>query len=299
MAAHSSKKLRARTATTRAGRRKPSRDDGAARPAGGWRRAATTLAVLLATLAILWAAAHAIVRTAGFREIVRERLAGRLGVPVRIGNLALDRHGRLHARDVRLGPTNQAGGLVADRLQFAWAGQDQRNLEIDGATLTLQRNAAGEWEPRQAAPLAMALARWGRFAPEVEPPAAAPDKTPADKTRLATTNAAAATADQPPDAWRSMGLALTHGTIRWLDAAGTPLAVAAGLRVQYTPLVVPGRHIAHCLVQADEITMPHDRRLTNLVLELLSTGDRHMLLGFQVQGQPGPAKGPGTLPAAP
>ncbi len=81
---------------------------------------------------------------------------------------------------------------------------------------------------------------------------------------------------EPGSDWSACRLRLRNGRASWLDRAGRVAVRAEGLALALSPFAVPGRTLAHCDLQVEEVTVEGRPLRTGIALEFIRAGD-HVL----------------------
>lgn len=278
------------------------REDDAPPRRSPWRRAWRAVKTLLVLLAIAYVALVIAGQTDGFRDLVSHRLERHLGQPVKVEGASLSLRLDLSLRGVVTEGTKRKNspGL---RIQRAFIGWDWsqlirrgrpgvRALELDRCEVVFGRAEDGTWQPARLAPLSAFLARWLELdLGSAAPPASA--GAPAPVSGAATTPRAAALAFQK----EGTRVVLRGGQITWwADESDVPLAAVEGVRLQATPVAVPGRLLTHYALSVERAASATGARVSDLKLELLDAGDQQVILGLTGEHVPAARSGGTRVP---
>lgn len=259
---------------------------------GFWARCRYLLLVVLTLLIILYVAAQAMARTAGFRDLVGQRLEARLGLPVKIEQSSVNwRFDLTLINLVTEGTTRpDSPGLRARRIHLAWSFRDWwkhgvglRAAELDRCVVVFRRDEQGGWAPREFQPLSDVLGQWLEF-----------DLNPKGPDSVATRSTASTSDDnkeEKPADWRARmqatrtRVSLQHSDVTWWDGGDQPRAAVHGVGVQVTPVEVPGREVTHLKLEVAEASAQRGDKVRNLRVEVLDLGSQQMVLGLEAERQ--------------
>lgn len=256
-------------------------DEEVAPPAGGVRpflRSLLHAAVTLVVLAVmLYGAALAISRTGGFRAYVQADLSEAAGFEVALRDARLTPGLALVVEGVAAGRFDAPGTpcLQADRVVLGWSlfssgGTRLRSLAVETGRLAFARSADGSWTPRPLAGAAEALLRGAGITPDAANPPAAPSLP-------------------------SLRVTLRGVDVVWWKADRSRLASLAGLSLDVTPVVLPGRRLVHILAAAESVEPVEGARGGPLRIEYLWGGGGRIVLGGPTN-EPAPPAGLGSIP---
>lgn len=260
---------------------------------GFWARTRYFAGLVFALLAILYGTAQGMARTAGFRDLLSERLEARFGMPVKIENSTVNWRFDLTLQHLVTEGTKRpdSPGLRAQRIHLAWSwnrwwrnGIGLRAVELDRCVVVLARQEDGTWAPHEFQGLADVLGPWLEFDLK---PGARPGKTGG-------ASKGEPSAAQPADdvvAWadrvKQSGLhvALTRSDIQWWDGGDEPRASVQGVGLWLTPVAVPGRTVQHLRLTVQEALARTGDRVRNLQVEVLDVGSQQVVLGLEAERQ--------------
>lgn len=274
-------------------RRKWEEDEAPPVRPGFWNRTRYLAGVVFALLAILYGAAQAMARTAGFRDLLSERLEARFGLPVKIESSAVNWRFDLTLQNLVTEGARRpdSPGLRAQRIHLAWSwdrwwrnGVGLRALELDRCVMVLVRQEDGMWAPREFQGLSDVLGPWLEF-----------DLKPATGVAKAASSEAGSQSEERPadpvvawaDRFKASGLrvALTRGDIQWWDGGDVPRASVQGVGLWLTPVAVPGRTVQHLKLTVQEALARTGDRVRNLRVEVLDVGSQQVVLGLEAERQ--------------
>ncbi len=277
-------------------RRKWEQEEVAPVKPGLWARIRYLGLIVLSLLAILYVAGQVMARTAGFRDLVGQRLEARLGLPVKIEGSSVNWRFDLTLDSLVTEGTKRKNspGLRARRVHLAWSFRDLwrrgitlRAVELDRCAVVFGRAVDGGWTPREFQPLSDVLGQWLEF----------DLRAPARDTGQAGGKESA----REPDAgregrsWRDQvkdsgtRLTLDQAEVTWWGDGDTPLATVEGIGLNVTPVRVPGRELTHVKLEVRQAVAQSGDVVRNLHVELLDIGSKQMVLGFEAERQ-APAK---------
>ena len=238
-------------------------------------------------LLILYAAAQALARTSGFRALVADRLAERLGMPLTIGGSKLDWRLNVTLEEMATEPTpgtEEAPEASAQRVMIRWNWAREpgmgmiHSLTVEGGKVRLVQAQDGMWAPACLAPWADKVSRLGqlgmlngmlnRVVSDDEAPASAvPDEDVLEKE------------DGPAGGLPGgLNLVIRESGVAWWSG-GRQVAAIQGLNFLSRQVDFPGRRVRYYQVEADEASVAGGRRIEHISFEMLSTEGRNIVLG--------------------
>lgn len=240
------------------------------------------LGVLFGLVVILYAGLFFASRTDGFRGAVEERLERWLGLPVRLEKTALTPTLKLRLTGLASRESDKVGkpGVRAREVLVDWSlagwiqrdGVALRRVVAQGAVLGFAPGESGHWEPAALEALSRRMAEWGGF--QLSEPAA-----PAAAAESSSTNEPPREKQPASLDWERIALDIREGSVGWWDAEGRELAAAEGVTLRITPLTTPRRRLTHIDLALKDGRVG-DRRVHDLVLELLKTGTQDIVLNL-------------------
>lgn len=260
-----------------------------------WRTAWRAGKTLLVLAVIAYVALVIAGQTDGFRDLVRHRLERQLGQAVKVEGASLSLRLDLTLRGVVSEGTKRKNspGL---RIQRAFIGWDWsqvfrrgrpgvRVLDLERCEVVFGRAEDGSWQPARMAPLSAFLSKWLELDLGS---AAAPAVAGVPAAESATTPRSAALAFQQA----GTRVILRGGQITWwVDESDVPFAAVEGVRLQATPVTVPGRHMTHYALSVERAASATGARVSDLKLEVLDAGDQQVILGLTGEHVPAPRSG--------
>lgn len=262
---------------------------------GFWARARYLLLVALTLLLILYVAAQAMARTAGFRDLVGQRLEARLGMPVKIEQSSVNWRFDLTLENLVTEGTTRpdSPGLRARRIHLAWSfrewwkrGVGLRAAELDRCVVVFRRDDQGGWAPREFQPLSDVLGQWLEF--DLGKQGKNADAT---KTTASSNESGDAGEATPVMGWRERiqasrtRFSLLHSEVTWWDGGDQPRAAVQGVGLQVTPVDIPGREVTHLKLEVVEASAQRGDKVRNLRVEVLDVGAQQMVLGLEAERQ--------------
>lgn len=255
------------------------------------RGAVITVAILLC---IAYVALQVLCRTAGFREVLSQRIAARFDLPVGIARSAVNWRFDITLDDVASKGADAGSGpsLSAKRIRIGWAplqrlrgGMGIRSIEADGLAVVFAPAPGGEWTPRPLAPLSAFLSRWAEMpvsAGSASPAAVETAPDPGGSDASPSVSLAAV-----PKRMRDEGIrvAVRGADVTWRAAAADagPLAVIEGASLDVVPMKGAGRSFLSVALAVDRAASAGGDGIRNLRLELLDAGDQQIVLGFTAE----------------
>lgn len=275
-------------------RRKWEQEDSAPVRRSRWAHLRYMLLITLALLVILYGAAQAMARTAGFRDLVGQHLEARLGLPVKIEGSSVNWRFDLTLRNLVTEGTKRANspGLRVQRIHLAWSipdlwqgGLGVRGVELDRCVVVFRRDDEGRWAPREFQPLSDTLEPWLQFDLKAAPAAATASADSTNAVEHAGTNQAETAAVSWRDRWSASKttFALRQGEMTWWNDGSNPQASVKGVEVQVTPLEAPGRALTHLKLAVDQALAQSGDSVRNLRVEVLDVGTQQLVLGFEAE----------------
>ncbi len=227
---------------------------------------------------ILYVSALAASRTAGFRGLVAARLGEWLGDKVEVGATALTPRLALRLDRIVWGrpDTPGAASLRVDRLRiepdWPWRPSRLRAVIARGVSVAFAESAEVGWQPAWLARRAAEFESWlgddfMRFCSGAAP-AAPPAPVAAD------------TVPKSSATPRRLRLEMSEAEAAWWNAAGERMAHLEGLRLEVTPVSLPGRELLHVRVAADRVERARGICAERIRVEFLDTGRQRLLLDF-------------------
>ena len=252
----------------------------------------------LAVAAMLYVAALAISRTAGFRAIVMERLSKVAGIELTAHRAHWTSSLALDIGDLRSGKPGGHGavGLHAAHARIHWTlvpgsrwGQ-LSSCEAEDGSLVFVQGDSGRWQPAALSGAAswlhaVQIPGLEGLVP-VTPAAAAPARTPADPERREEDLAG----ERMPD----LLVRLQNMDVEWWGPRSNRLAVLRNLSLAVTPADLAGRKVVHVRFSAAEFDSERSGSIRPVAFECLWCGPRRFLLDCSL-GAPPPAT-PEPLP---
>ncbi len=261
---------------------------------GFWLRLRYHVLIVLALLVILYGAGQILGRTAGFRDLVSQRLESQLGLPVKIERSRVNWRFDLTLENLVTEGTKRrdSPGLRAKRIHLAWSpsswwrgGLGLRALELDRCVVVFGRTQDGTWVPREFQPLSEVLGKWLEFdlSPSTNPSApsvqgASVSTAPNEAHRASWRDRLSASGVQ---------FRLTQGEVSWWDGTAAPRATVQGVGLQVTPVSLPDRPLTHLKLTVDQAVSQQGENVRNLRVEVLDTGTQQFILGFEAERQQG------------
>ncbi len=263
--------------------------------AGFWARFRYLFLIALTLFLILYAAGQAMARTAGFRDLIGQRLETLVGMPVKIEGSSVNWRFDLTLLNLVTEGTKRpdSPGLRVRRIHLAWSfdrwwrnGIGLRAVELDHCSVVFKLQDDGDWAPREFRVLGELMAPWLEF--DLKPKAASP--AAAVSTNEASPSVFAG-ADQWPDRLKASGtrFAMSDSQVIWWDGASTPRASVEGVGIWMTPAQLPGRTLQHLKMSVDQASAQTGNQVRNLRVEVLDVGTQKIVLGFEAERQQGPA----------
>ena len=262
--------------------------------AGFWSRCRYMFLISLTLFLILYGALQVMARTAGFRDLIGQRLESLVGIPVKIESSSVNWRFDLTLLNLVTEGTKRADspGLRARRIYLAWSferwwrnGIGLRAVELDHCSVVFKLQDDGDWAPRQFRALGELMAPWLEF--DLKP------KSEATSIHVSTNEASPsvfAGAQEWPDRLKAAGtrFAMSDSQLVWWDGSSAPRASVEGVGLWLTPVQVPGRRIQHLKMQVDQASAQTGNKVRNLRVEVLDVGTQKIVLGFEAERQQGP-----------
>ena len=274
-------------------RRKWEEDEAPPVRPGFWARTRYLAGVIFALLAIVYGTAQAMARTAGFRDLLSERLESRFGMPVKIENSTVNWRFDLTLHHLVTEGTKRpdSPGLRAQRIHLAWSwdrwwrnGIGLRAVELDRCVVVLVRQEDGTWAPREFQGLADVLGPWLEFdLKSTSSPAKKDGESAGDRSASQPADDMVAWADRVKQS--GLHVALTRSDIQWWDGGDEPRASVQGVGLWLTPVAVPGRTVQHLRLTVQEALARTGDRVRNLQVEVLDVGSQQVVLGLEAERQ--------------
>jgi len=262
--------------------------------AGFWARCRYIFLISLTLFVILYGAGQAMARTAGFRDLMGQRLESLVGMPVKIEGSSVNWRFDLTLLNLVTEGTKRpdSPGLRARRIHLAWSfarwwrdGIGLRAVELDHCSVVFKLQDDGDWAPREFRALGELMAPWLEF--DLKP------KTAAASVPVATNEASPsvfAGAHEWPDRLKASGtrFAMSDSRVVWWDGAASPRASVEGVGLWLTPAQLPGRTIQHLKMNVEKASAQTGNQVRNLRVEVLDVGTQKIVLGFEAERQQGP-----------
>ncbi|MDD2236024.1 MAG: hypothetical protein PHG65_02305, partial [Kiritimatiellae bacterium] len=234
---------------------------------------------------ILYAAAQALSRTAGFRSLLADRLSDRLGIPLTIGGSRMDVRLNLTLEDImtELEQGVVAPEVAAERVEIRWNwGREPelgliRFLTVDGGLVRLVQDGDGSWAPACLAPLADKVSRLGQLGMlngflNRDTADAVEEDSEADG------EAESAEGESGRAALGGLNVIIRNAEVSWWSG-DREVASIEGLDFLSRQVEFPGRRVQYYQVKANEAGVAGGRRMQNISFEMLSTAGRNIVLG--------------------
>ena len=262
-------------------------DATAERREGFFRRSRRAIRTIFVVLCILYVAVLIAARTAGFRDLVAERLERRLGMPIRIKTSHVN-----WRFDTTLGgfatessKKSNEGSVRAKQVRLAWSvagvlggkGPALRSVELDDAAIVFAAKPGEAWAPAALAPLGDFLAKWLEL--DIDHPAAGGAGGKKDSEEAE--EVAAAPDVEPPNVDK-ISVRMTGGRISWRES-DKDVASVDGIELTSTPVELPNRRLIHRNLRVAHVANRAGPSMRNLHLEILETGDQRLVLVFNVE----------------
>jgi hypothetical protein len=203
------------------------------------------IGTLLILLAILYAGALLLSRTAGFADIVRGQLEKSIGLEFKVGHSALSPGLALVLENVQATvPKNPLKpGVEAKRVVISWhwskllfGGDPLRDVRAEDCDLHFTFDQAGRWQPSQFNQISEWLAQ--RFQLDL-------NRYAALAARTAPTNSPAG---NELDLFAEERVVIKNAHVHWQVVPGSEIARAEGVDLASTRVKLPNREITHFLL---------------------------------------------------